>query len=100
MSFKNNTLILLEADIYNGHSNTHCLSNKRSSDVISNDLQLCEHVGLNTPEEYKTLAFMYWLPKLLYAVSRAKFIIGSSPFSTKLISKDVPKISENFEPIQ
>ena len=94
--FKNNTLILLEAGIYNGHSSTCGLSNKRFCDVISNNLQLFKHVGLKTPEEYKPLTFLYWLPKLHYALFTASFIITTSPCTTKLVSKDVSKRPKKF----
>ena len=35
-----------EVGIYNNHSNTYQLSNKRYGDIISNNLQFWEHLGL------------------------------------------------------
>ena len=66
--------VLLEVGINIDHSNTCHLSNKRSSDVIFNNLQFSEPLGLKTWEDNKSLPLIYWMPKLHFTSSPARFI--------------------------
>ena len=48
---------------------------------------LCERFGLTIEEGQKTLPIMYWIPKMHYTPSRARFIVSSAKCSTKPISR-------------
>ena len=49
-------------------------------------MELCDKYGLTLTEKQKTLPIMYWMPKMHYTPSRARFIMSSAKCSTKLIS--------------
>ena len=63
--------------------------------VISNNLQFCKRLGLETGEEHKSLPFMYWMLKLQYTPSPARFKAYSQS-TTKLISKVISKLFKNI----
>ena len=68
---------------------TYELSNINPTELINDDVTLCERYGLKLDEEQKTLPIMYWTPKMHYTPSRARFIVSSAKCSTKPISRVV-----------
>ena len=68
---------------------TYEISDINPSDLINDDVALCERFGLPLDEEQKTLPIMYWTPKMHYTPSRARFIVSSAKCSTKPISRVV-----------
>ena len=69
-------------------SETYKIPNKERLDIIETNLFLCEtYISKVEDEKIKTLPFIYWLPKMHYVPSRARFIVASSACSTKPLSK-------------
>ena len=68
---------------------TYEISDVNPSNLINDDIALCERFGLTLDEEQKTLPIMYWTPKMHYTPSRARFIVSSAKCSTKPISRVV-----------
>ena len=79
--------LLDEVGVPGDASPTYKISDKAPSDVIGSNVVLCDKFGISLEERFKTLPFMYWLPKMHYSPPRARFIIASSTCSTKPISK-------------
>ena len=57
---------------------------------------MCEKFGITLEERFKTLPFMYWLPKMHYSPPRARFIVASSVCSTKPLSTLTSSIYKHF----
>ena len=68
---------------------TYQISDKRLMDIVTQNIELCEKYGLKLDEKQKTLPIMYWMPKMHYTPSRARFIMSSAKCSTKPISNVV-----------
>ena len=93
--------LLNEVGLFSNGSNTYILSNKSESDIINNNLQYSEKLGFKTLEINKTLPIMYWMPKMHYTPSRARFIVASAHCSTKPISQVASKLYKKiFQQIQ
>lgn len=58
--------IFLEVGLYGDHTNIYHLSNKRASNVISNNIQFCKILGIETRQEHMSLPLMYWISKRRY----------------------------------
>ncbi len=70
---------------------TYEISDTNPTELINDDIILCERYGLKLEEAQKTLPIMYWTPKMHYTPSRARFIVSSAKCSTKPISRVVSK---------
>ena len=88
--------LLSEVGIPGDTSPTYKLSDYEPSEVIENNNLLCEKFGITLEERLKTLPFMYWLPKMHYSPSRARFIVASSSCSTKPLSKFASSIYKHI----
>ena len=88
--------LLNEVGIPGDSSPTYKLSDRNPSTVIETNALLCEKFGLSLEERLNTLPFMYWLPKMHYNPSRARFIIASSSCSTKPLSKITSSIFKHI----
>ena len=71
---------------------TYKLATKIKDDIITNNLSLCDKYGLELTVSQMTLPFMYWLPKMHYSPSRARFIVVSSTCSSKPPSQAISKV--------
>jgi hypothetical protein len=65
------------------------ITNKTESDVICDNIEYTERLGMETDEEDLSLPIMYWTPKMHKTPTGARFIIASKTCSTKKISKSV-----------
>ena len=88
--------LLNEVGIPGDTSPTYKLSGKDPNEVIQNNAEYCEKVGISLEERLKTLPFMYWLPKMHYDPPRARFIVASSSCSTKPLSKVASSIFKHI----
>lgn len=79
--------LLDEVGVPGDSSPTYKLSDRDPSDVVNDNISLCEKFGLTVEERLQTLPFMYWMPKMHYSPPRARFIVASSSCSTKPLSK-------------
>ena len=79
--------IVQEIGLCGSSSETYKVSAKNINDVISNNIELCSHLKLDVSEKHHSLPIMYWMPKMHYTTSRARFIIASTVCSTKPLSK-------------
>ena len=79
--------LLDEVGVPGDNSPTYKLSESNPSDIIHNNISICEKFGLSLEERLHTLPFMYWMPKMHYSPPRARFIVASSACSTKPLSK-------------
>ena len=78
--------ILMEVGLKGSTSETYKLSTKTPAEVIDSNIQLCNTYHLNASDKDHSLPLMYWMPKMHYAPSRARFIIASKFCSTKPLS--------------
>ena len=83
------TRLLKEVGALGDPNPTYEVKNINPSEIINDDILLCERYGLKLEESQKTLPIMYWTPKMHYTPSRARFIVSSAKCSTKPISKVV-----------
>ena len=81
--------LLKEVGALSNPDPTYEISDINPSNLINDDVALCERFGLTLDEEQKTLPIMYWTPKMHYTPSRARFIVSSAKCSTKPISRVV-----------
>ena len=88
--------LLNEVGVPGDASPTYKLSERDPSDVIANNVLLCDKFGLSIEDRLKTLPFMYWMPKMHYNPPRARFIIASSTCSTKPLSKITSSIFKHI----
>ena len=79
--------IVQEIGLYGSPSDTYEVSSKNIKDVISNNIELCSNLKLDVSEKHHSLPLMYWMPKMHYTPSKARFIIASAICSTKPLSK-------------
>ena len=84
--------ILEELGIPGDRSSTYKLSSCEKESIIDTNITLCEKLGLSIDDNQKKLPFMYWMPKMHYTPSRARFIVASGTCSTKPISQVISKI--------
>ena len=68
---------------------TYQISDANKIDIINNNIEICKRYGLTLEERQKTLPIMYWMPKMHYTPSRARFIMSSAKCSTKPLSRIV-----------
>ena len=81
-----------ELGIPGNTSDTYMLATKIKDDIITNNLSLCVKYGLELTVSQMTLPFMYWMPKMHYSPSRARFIVASSTCSSKPLSQAISKV--------
>ena len=84
--------ILKEVGILGPPSSTYNLVNRNPDEIITNNLELCNLYGLKTSEKHHSLLLMYWMPKMHYTPSKARFIVASSTCSNKPLSKIISTI--------
>ena len=84
--------LLDEVGLLNNLSSTYEHSQDNRNTPIINNLLLCEKYGLEVSETNKTLPLMYWMPKMHYSPSRARFIVASSNCSSKPLSRVVSMV--------
>ena len=84
--------LLEEVGVLNTTSSTYQHSNNDRNDAIMNNVLLCEKYGLEVLENQRTLPLMYWMPKMHYSPSRARFIVASSTCSSKPLSQVISKV--------
>lgn len=68
-------------------SDTYELIGTENENVIERTLDMCKRFGLDTTEKDKALPYMYWMPKMHYQPSRARFIVASSTCSNKPMAR-------------
>ena len=83
------TRLLKEVGALGDPDPTYEIQNINLSEIVNEDIILCERYGMKLEESQKTLPIMYWTPKMHYTPSRARFIVSSAKCSTKPISKVV-----------
>ena len=88
--------LLNEVGVPGDASSTYKLSDKDPNEIVQNNSEYCEKLGINLEDRLKTLPFMYWLPKMHYNPPRARFIIASSTCSTKPLSKMASSIFKHI----
>ncbi len=88
--------LINEVGVPGDASSTYKLSEKDPNDVVQNNAEYCEKLGITLEERLKSLPFMYWLPKMHYNPPRARFIIASSTCSTKPLSKIASSIFKHI----
>ena len=88
--------LLDEVGVPGDASSTYKLSGKDPNEVVQNNAEYCEKLGMNLEERLKTLPFMYWIPKMHYDPPRARFIVASSTCSTKPLSKTASSIFKHI----
>ena len=71
---------------------TYQISDRSLMDIVMQNIDLCEKFGLTLNEKQKTLPIMYWMPKMHYTPSRARFIMSSAKCSTKPLSTMVSNV--------
>ena len=81
-----------ELGIPGNTSDTYKLATKIKDDIITNNLSLCDKYGLELTVSQMTLPFMYWMPKMHYSPSRARFIVAPSTCSSKPPSQAISKV--------
>ena len=79
--------LLKEVGVLGSPDPTYEISDTNPTELINDDIILCERYGLKLEEAQKTLPIMYWTPKMHYNPSRARFIVSSAKCSTKPISR-------------
>ena len=88
--------LLDEVGIPGDNSSTYKLSSRDPNQIIQNNAEYCEKLGISLEERVKCLPFMYWLPKMHYNPPRSRFIIASSSCSTKPLSKIASSIFKHI----
>jgi len=81
--------ILDEVGFYHPSPTYVTVNNKTTSDVICDNIEYTERLGMETDEQDKSLPIMYWTPKIHKTPTGARFIIASKTCSTKKIAKSV-----------
>ena len=81
--------LLDEVGFFHTNPTYSTITNKTESDVIFDNIEYTERLGMETDEEDRSLPIMYWTPKMHKTPSGARFIIASKTCSTKKISKSV-----------
>ena len=84
--------LLKEVGIPNGNCDTYKLSSLVREIVVSDNIELCQKLGLNVPDKSDCLPIMYWLPKIHKTPSDARFIVASSVCSTKPLSSTISRL--------
>ena len=80
---------------------TYQISDKNFNDIIATNIHFCKSLNLPVTENIQCLPFMYWMPKMHYQPSRARFIVASAVCSTKPISNLVSIIFKKvFQQVQ
>ena len=88
--------LLQEVGVFGNGSDTYILSSKNKYDIINDNIQFSKKLGFKTLEANKALSIMYWMPKMHYTPSRARFIVASAQCSTKPISNVTSKLYKKF----
>ena len=93
--------LLQEVGISGSKSDTYLVCEEKISQIVFDNTQYCKKMGLTINDTNKTLPIMYWMPKMHYTPSRARFIVASATCSTKQMSQIVSKIFKKiFEQIK
>ena len=91
-SVRNVSRLLDELGVPGNTSDTYKIASKSKDSIINNNQGLCDKYGLELTEAQITLPFMYWMPKMHYTPSRARFIVASSKCSSKPLSQAVSMV--------
>ena len=83
------TRLLQEIGALDTPDPTYQVSERSLMDIVTQNMEVCEKYGLALNEKQKTLPIMYWMPKMHYTPSRARFIMSSAKCSTKPLSNVV-----------
>ena len=78
--------LLSEVGLCGNPNNTYQISDKNPDEIIHTNIHYCKTLNLPVTEKIQSLPFMYWMPKMHYQPSRARFIVASAVCSTKPIS--------------
>ncbi|WP_456235821.1 hypothetical protein [Soonwooa purpurea] len=81
--------LLSEVGLNGMSSATYKISTRDPNEIILNNIELCEKLGLNMESKMKKMPTMYWIPKMHKKPIGARFIVASKVCSTKPISKVV-----------
>ena len=93
--------LLSEVGLSGNPNNTYQISDKNPNDIIATNIHFCKSLNLPVTENIQCLPFMYWMPKMHYQPSRARFIVASAVCSTKPISNLVSIIFKKvFQQVQ
>ena len=84
--------LVKELGFPNDSTTTYTLNKSNVNEIISSNIDFCEHLGYKTREENKTLPIIYWIPKIHKNPVGQRFIIASKHCITKPLSKDVSKV--------
>ena len=79
--------LISELGLNNIPSDTYKLSHFPAENIINRNIEFCSHFNLNVPDRLHALPFMYWMPKMHYQPSKARFILASATCSTKPLSR-------------
>ena len=69
--------LLDEVGFFHTNPTYSTITNKTESDVIFDNIEYTERLGMETDEEDRSLPIMYWTPKMHKTPSGARFIIAS-----------------------
>ena len=83
--------LLEEVGIPFGDKPTYKLQNVKKESIIQTNTLFCEKYKLAVSEDQKTLPIMYWIPIMHKNPVGTRFIVASSKYSTKPLSKAVSK---------
>ena len=93
--------LLSEVGLSENPSNTYKISTEKPELIVDTNIHLCKSLNISVTEKMYCLPFMYWMPKMHYQPSRARFIVASAECSTKPISNIVSIIFKKiFQQIQ
>ena len=93
--------LLSEVGLSENPSNTYEISTEKPELIVDTNIHLCKSLNISVTEKMYCLPFMYWMPKMHYQPSRARFIVASAECSTKPISNIVSIIFKKiFQQIQ
>ena len=93
--------LLLEVGLIDNPNDTYDISGESVDVIIDTNIHLCKSLKLSITDEIRCLPFMYWMPKMHYNPSRARFIVASAVCSTKPISNVVSIIFKKiFQQLQ
>ena len=90
------TRLLDEVGVPGDLHSTYKLSTNNSDSIIETNIDLCKKYDLEVTDKDKALPFMYWMPKMHYTPSRARFIVASSSCSTKPLSRRISIIFKHI----
>ena len=88
--------LLSEVGLSEKTSNTCDISTEKPELIVDTNIHLCKSLNISVTEKMYCLPFMYWMPKMHYQSSRARFIVASAVCSTKPISNIVSIIQKNI----